>query len=297
MTEGENTMADNGGQWIGQELAGAASEVRIGSVPMESIMAGGRRMRQRRRSAIGAVALASAVVLGGGVAAGLDGRPAAHPVQASAPLSLVDAGAGSVAPVAKDPLQPVRVVIGQGTVDGKEWKLWEALWPLAPQDRAYDQAVALWQERSAVDPSLPKPTPAYVQQYWQPKDDVVNVYATLDGVRQKYDTEGSTPARAGFDPRMAKVFGGGVMGPSNKSGTPGPLPLRLAVLSLGPDVAKTVVTWADGTVTEPQAVTVGDSPTRRVVVAERPGVKALSWKFFDNDGKELPENTQTMFTE
>lgn len=285
--------------WVGSELEGAATGVRIGPVPVERIEAAGRRIRRRRRTAVGALALASAVVLGGGVAAGLHATPAgARTGKAVGPAAGASASASASVPaVGRDPFTPVRVVIGQGTVDGKEWKLWEALWPLAPQDRAYQQALAVWQERSAVDPSLTRPTEDYVRQYWQPTEDVVNTYATLDGVRQKYDDQGSYPAPGRLDPQMADTFAGGVLGPRDKDSTPGPLPIRLAVLSLGPDVGKVVVTWTDGTTLEPEAVTVGDSPYRRLVVAEQPGKKVASWRFYGKDGRTLPDAGMRLLAE
>ncbi len=300
MTAGGNGIPGAGGDLsVELGLAAAAADVRIGSVPVEGIVAGGRRIRRRRRTLVGALTLASVVALGSGTAAGLHGFAGNdRTVQALVPPGGGTGGGTGGAPAltpgdapaaARDPFTPVRVEIGHGTVDGKEWKLWEALWPLAPKERAYEQAVAVWQERHAVDPSIEKPTEAYVQQYWQPNEDVVNEYVTFDGVRQKYDTQGSYPAPGHLDPRMANTFGGGILGPSDKSGTPGPLPIRLAVMSLGPDVGKVVVTWSDGSVVEPQLVTVGDSPYHRLVVAEQPGKKVVSWQFWDKNGAKLPD--------
>ncbi|MEU3495843.1 hypothetical protein ABZ747_20415 [Kitasatospora cineracea] len=305
MTTGDSGARGNGEMWVELGLAGAAAEVRIGSVPVAGIEAGGRRIRRRRRTAVGALALASVVVLGGGTAAGLHAGPAGTgtaraigPAGGGTGGSLVGAGddgtPASPSAAARDPFAPVRVVIGQGVVDGKEWKLWEALWPVAPQERAYEQAVAVWQERSAVDPSLDKPTEAYVQQYWQPNEDVVDTYATLDGVRQKYDEQGGYPAPGHLEPWMATTFSGGLMGPRAKDDHPGPLPVTLAVMAFGPDIAKVVVTWSDGSVVEPQLVTVGDSPYRRIVVPEQAGKRVVSWQFFDKSGAEVPNAGEEM---
>ncbi|OKJ00958.1 hypothetical protein AMK19_29675 [Kitasatospora sp. CB01950] len=291
-------------------LAAAAADVKIGSVPVEGILVGGRRIRNRRRTVVGALTLASVVALGSGTVAGLNGfagnGPTAQALQAGdggfLPLvpgaeASADPGAAATKTGARDPLKPVRVMIGHGTADGKQWQLWEALWPLAPKEQAYAQAVAVWEERHAVDPSLEKPTEAYVQQFWQPTEDVVNTYATLDGARQKYDTQGGYPAPGHLDPRMADTFSGGVLGPSAKSGTSGPLPIRLAVLAIGPDVGKVVVDWSDGGVAEPTPVVVEDSPYRMVVVPERPGLKVGSWRFFDKNGVELPNAGTRLLSE
>ncbi|MFJ3216748.1 hypothetical protein ACIPLC_12590 [Kitasatospora sp. NPDC086801] len=308
-TVGMGAAGEDGDVWVGLGLAEAAAGAKIGPAPMTDILAGGRRIRRRRRSVVGALALASVVVLGGGAMAGLHGSPAGgDTVQALVPANGAPGGGTGGGPAAqptgapsaaaeRDPFTPVRVVIGQGVVDGKEWKLWEALWPAAPTERAYEQAVAVWQERSAVDPSIDKPTEDYVRQYQKPTEDVVNDYVTLDGVRQKHDEAGSYPAPGTLDPRMADTFGGGIMGPRDKAGTPGPLPIKLAVMSLGPEVGKVVVTWTDGTVLEPQLVTVGDSPYRRLVVAQQPDKKVKSWQFFNKEGAKLPDAGTKLLTE
>ncbi|MFJ9605141.1 hypothetical protein ACIRS1_02140 [Kitasatospora sp. NPDC101176] len=303
---GAGTAADGTDAWVGRGLADAATGARIGSVPLPDIMAGGRRIRRRRRTMVGALALAATVALAGGVTATL------HPGPGGAPQPLVAANSGpatgtgaapdtdrapTTAPAAKDPFTPVRVVIGQGTVDGKEWKLWQAVWPAAPKERAYEQALAVWQERNAVDPTVEKPTTDFVQHYWSTTEDVVNTYATLDGVRQKYDSQGSFPDAAHFDPRDGDYIGGGVIGPRSKDGTPGPLPIRLASVTAGPDVGRIVVTWTDGTVLEPQLVPVGDTPYRHVVVPEQPGRKVQSWQFFAKDGTRIPDSGLKLLTE
>ncbi|BAJ31132.1 MULTISPECIES: hypothetical protein [Kitasatospora] len=302
---GEGTRGD-GAMWVELGLAGAAAEVAVGPVPVDGIVAGGRRIRRRRRTAVGALALAAVTVLGGGAAAGLPGAPGGAgtareigPAALGGPASPSGpASAPASAPTAvRDPLTPVRVLIGQGVVDGREWQLWEALWPLAPQERAYEQALAVWQERHAVDPGLEAPTEAYVRQYWQPGEDVVNTYATLDGVRQKDDEQGGYPAPGHLEPWMADTFSGGLLAARDKDFRPGPLPVTLAVLALGPGIDKTVVTWTDGTVSELRPVTVGDSPYRRLVVAERPGVKVASWGFYDRSGAALPNAGEKMLTE
>ncbi|MFG2824728.1 hypothetical protein ACGFX4_35520 [Kitasatospora sp. NPDC048365] len=299
---GNGVTAGDGDLWIGRELAKAAAEVTVGPVPVEGITAGGRRIRNRRRTVIGALALASVVVLGSATAEGLYGSPGGR---GGAPALAPAAGRTGGSPsqpsqpsqADRDPLAPVRVMIGLGTVEGKEWKVWAALWPVAPPERAYEQAVALWQDRSAVDPSLAKPTEDFVRQYWQPTEDLVNTYVTLDGVRRPHDTQSSYPAPGYLDPRTADTFSGTVLGSQDKSGTPGPLPIRLAVMAVGPGIGNVAVTWTDGTVTEPPLVTIGESPYRRLVVAEQPGKKVASWRFFDRHGTELPDTGEHMLTD
>ncbi|WP_406193112.1 hypothetical protein OH807_02170 [Kitasatospora sp. NBC_01560] len=298
---GTGAVDEDASVWVGLGLAEAAAGARVGPVPVPEIMAGGRRLRRRRRTLVGAVALASAVVLAGGVTAGLRALPggdgsvqvvaAAGP--GSGPASGATSGASASAaasPAVRDPFTPVRTVLARGTVDGKEWKVWAALWPLAPKERAFEQARAVWQERSAVDPELAEPTAEYVQRYWQPDEDIVNVYFTVDGVRLGHDSEAAAPAPDRLPPGSdgQTTFGGGLLGHRGKDDTVAPF--DVAVLALGPNVAKVVVTWTDGTTTEPTPVTVGDSPIRRLALARPDGKHAKSWQFFDANGGKLPDD-------
>ncbi|MEU1282702.1 hypothetical protein [Kitasatospora sp. NPDC005856] len=291
--------------WVGLGLAEAAAGARIGPVPVADIVAGGRRLRHRRRTVVGTVALAAVVALSGGALAQLRPNPSpAHgigpaeigAVLAPAATAAPTAPATSTAPVVRDPLTPTRVLLGEGrTPDGKHWQLWEALWPVAPRERAFEQATAVWEERSRYDSAVAKPTPEYVQRYWQPDCDVTNVYFTLDGERLSHDSEGAQPAPGTVDPRRRTEFGGGLVGHRGKGDTVAPLDVVL--LSLGPDVGRVVVTWMDGSTTEPPSVTVADSPIREMVVA-RPGtMRAKSWQFFDKDGNRLPDADAKYLTE
>ncbi|MFE3498843.1 hypothetical protein [Kitasatospora sp. NPDC059160] len=289
--------------WVGLGLAEAASTARIGPVPVADIVAGGRRIRRRRRTAVGAVALASAVLLAGGAISQLRPAPAA-----SQPLVAAGTGHGSgtggpptptagtpTTPSARDPFTPLRVVLGQGTTaDGKEWKLWQAVWPTAPRDRAYEQALAVWQERSPYDSAVGKPTPEYVDQYYDAGSDVINTYFTVDGVRQSHDSEGITPAPGKLDPRSGAYIAGGLQGARGKGDTVAPG--EIVALSLGPDIARVKVTWTDGSVTEPTIVTVGDLPLRQAVVARPAGKTAKLWEFFDRNGAKLPDSGSQFLT-
>ncbi|MFJ4680186.1 hypothetical protein [Kitasatospora sp. NPDC088783] len=87
-----------------------------------------------------------------------------------------------------------------------------------------------------------------------------------------------------------------MMAARTKGDHPGPLPVALAVMAFGPDIAKVVVTWDDGTASEPPLVTVGDSPYRRTVVPEQGGKRAVSWQFFDRSGTEVPNAGEDMLS-
>ncbi|MBD0696134.1 hypothetical protein BG452_23215 [Streptomyces sp. CBMA123] len=289
--------------WVGLGLAEAASTARIGPVPVVDIMAGGRRIRRRRRTVVGALALASAVVLAGGAISELRPVPTA-----SQPLVAAGTGHGAgtggpptatpgatTTPAPRDPFTPVRVVVGQGTTpDGKQWKLWRAVWPTAPKDRAYEQALAMWQERSPYDSALTKPTKEFVDQYYDADSDIANTYFTVDGVRLSHDSEGTTPAPGKLDPREGAYISGGLLGARGKDDTVAPG--EIIGLSLGPDIARVKVTWTDGTTTEPQIVTVADSPLRSVVLARPEGKTAKLWEYFDKAGTKLPDSGEQFLT-
>ncbi|MFD5461611.1 hypothetical protein ACFWIQ_02125 [Kitasatospora sp. NPDC127059] len=289
--------------WVGLGLAEAASTARIGPVPVADIMAGGRRIRRRRRTVVGALALASAVVLAGGALSEL------HPVPtASQPLVAAGTGHGAgtggppsatpgaaATPAARDPFTPVRVVVGEGTTpDGKQWKLWRAVWPTAPKDRAFEQALAVWQERSPYDSALTKPTKEFVDQYYDPKSDIANTYFTVDGIRLSHDSTGTTPSPGELDPRERTSIAGGLLGARGKGDTVAPG--EIIGLTLGPDIARVKVTWTDGSTTEPQIVTVADSPLREAVVARPEGKTAKLWEYFDKAGAKVPDSGEQFLT-
>ncbi|MFE2410775.1 hypothetical protein ACFXDE_20775 [Kitasatospora sp. NPDC059408] len=295
---GNEGFEGNGGDgqdlWVGLELADAAAGAAVGPVPVDRIVAGGRRIRRRRRAVVGAVALTAVVVLGGGAFAGLGGRTAggttigaAGGAPLSAPTPAATSGSTpSVSTAARDPLSPLRVVLAEGTANGKEWKVWAALWTLAPKEEAFRQAQAIAAERRAVDPEVPEPTEAYVRQYWQPHDDVVNLYFTVGGVRLPHDQVFTTRSATQAPPPGGEALTGTSLGHWGKDDTAAPA--DVAVVSVAPDVARVAVTWADGTTTEPPLVTVADSPIRWVAVPRKAGTRAETWRQFGRDGAELP---------
>ncbi|MER7582419.1 hypothetical protein [Kitasatospora sp. NPDC097691] len=287
--------------WIGLGMAEAAAGAKVGPAPVADILAGGRRLRHRRRAVVGVVALASVLALTGGALAELRPDPAVagRLAAAGSGTAAVEPApaptAGAPTPGVRDPFTPVRVRIGQGVANGRTWELWQALWPTAPKERAYEQALAVWQERAPFDSAVSKPTTDFVAHYWDPDSDVVDTYLVVDGVRLPHDSQGTTPSPGKLDPRAATDVGGGLVGRSSKDGIVPPVDVVL--ISVGPDVGRVVVTWTDGTTTEPQPVTVGDSPTRRLAVA-RPGtLRATSWQFFDRNGNRIPDGGAAYLTE
>ncbi|MFE4975272.1 hypothetical protein ACFRAR_24600 [Kitasatospora sp. NPDC056651] len=295
-----NPAGEGREEWLGLGLSEAAAGARIGPAPVADIVAGGRRLRRRRRSVVGAAALAAVVALAGGAVAQLRPGPASTqrigPAQVGAVPSPTAASATSATPAVRDPLTPTRTLLNQGvTADGKQWQLWHALWPLAPKERAFEQATAVRAERSRYDANVAMVTEEYVRQYWQPDSDVVDVYFTVDGVRIGHDYEGTRPAPGKVDPLRRTEFGGGLIGRSGKDGIVPPVDLVL--IELWPDVGRVAVTWEDGTTTEPQVVTVADSPIREMAVA-RPGtMRAKSWQFYDKDGNRLQDSDAKYLTE
>ncbi|MER7846361.1 hypothetical protein ABTZ03_20675 [Kitasatospora sp. NPDC096077] len=284
--------------WVGLGLAEAASTARIGPAPVADILAGGRRIRRRRRSVVGALALASVLVLAGGAITELRPEPTAgHPlVPAGSGLGSGTGGPPSAAatPAVRDPLTPVRVPLEQGTTaDGKLWILWQALWPAAPKERAYAQALAVWQDRSPFDQTLTRPTEDFVNRYYDPDVDVTNTYFTLDGERLGHDAEGTAPSPGKLDPRNGAYLSGGAPGHRGKGDTVAPA--DVVTLAVGPDIARVKVTWTDGTVTEPPLVSVGDSPLRHVTVARPEGKKAKLWEYLDRNDVQLPDSGEQFF--
>ncbi|MFD0277780.1 hypothetical protein ACFVHB_28260 [Kitasatospora sp. NPDC127111] len=280
-------------------LGELAESAEFGPAPYDRLIAGGRRrLRRRRLLTTGAVAVLVAAAVGGGTAlGGLGGGraggtavaagPAATGSVPAASTSAASAVATATAAVpARDPFTPVRVMVGHGTANGKEWQAWAALWPAADKEQAFRQAQLEWEDRHAAIPQLPPPTEADALRRWKASVDHVNLYLTVDGKRQVSDTAHDTPAPSapgagsltgGVSPQGALLgFKGGEMGSS-----------PVLVAGVRPDVVRAVATWADGSTTEGTSVAAGDSPVRWIAIAKKPGVEAEKITFYGADGAVL----------
>ncbi|MBO1420021.1 hypothetical protein, partial [Streptomyces sp. FH025] len=174
-----------------------------------------------------------------------------------------------------------------GTANGRTWQAWAALWPAAPtKEDAHRQAQLMWEDRHAAIPQLPKPIDTEIDRGWRPDMDEVNLYLTLDGKRQVDDSVHQTGVLGASDDTPSGAFtsvGGTMLG--FKGGEMGASPV--VIQGVTPKVAKVVVTWETGGTTEAVPVTVGDSSTRWVAVAKKPGSDAKSFVFYGADGTVL----------
>ncbi|MEV7773043.1 hypothetical protein [Kitasatospora sp. NPDC086791] len=287
--------------WALGELAGG---VDTGTVPYDRLVTGGRRrLRRRRLLTAGTAVVLAAAVVGGGALLGERGRQAVSSV-AAASASVSASGAVSASgsapssagatPTARvrDPFTPVRVKVGEGTVNGRRWQAWAALWPAAPtKEDAYRQEELRWEDRHAAIPQLPKMTDGEVDRQWRADLDAVNLYLTLDGTRQVDDTVHQTvvPGGPGSGSLPGSSFSGGGTVLGLKGAEAGGSPVLIA--GVKPEVAKVVVTWETGGSTEAVPVTVGDSPTRWFAVAKKPGSDARTLTLYAADGSVLGTDT------
>ncbi|MFE2723240.1 hypothetical protein [Kitasatospora sp. NPDC059327] len=308
-------MSMGDGQHLSEEEAAAvrgltdlAEAAELRPAPYELLVTGGRRrlLRRRRLSTAGAAAVLLAVVVGGGTALGGIGRdtagapaaaalPAAVPGSASVSPSGSATAATTATPTAagRDPFTPVRVAVGKGTADGKEWQAWAALWPAGTKEQALQQAERMWAERHAAIPQLPKPVEADVLRSWRAGRDLVNLYLTVDGRRQVDDSvhESAVPSAPGpLSTGRDAGLEGTLLG--FKGGEMHASPVLLAAVA--PDVARVVVTWDDGSTTEPVPVGVGDSPVRWFGVAKKAGGNARSITLLGQDGGVLATDRNWM---
>ncbi|MFJ7279556.1 hypothetical protein [Kitasatospora sp. NPDC098663] len=279
------------------ELAGS---VEIGAVPYDRLVAGGRRrLRRRRLLTSGAVAVMVAAAVVGGTALGGLGRGPGDAADAGAvvadarTVTTAEAAAGTAGTAAtptapaRDPFTPVRVVVGQGTTNGRQWQAWAAFWPAAAtKEDALRQARLIWEDRHAAIPQLPETTRADIDRSWRPDVDLVNLYATVDGQRQIDDAMHDTPVPGTPDGAAIDraTSGGGTM-LGFKGGELGASPVVIA--GVRPQVAKVVVTWDTGGVSESVPVALGDSPTRWYAIAKKPGAQARTFTYYAADGAVL----------
>ncbi|MFF3600131.1 hypothetical protein [Kitasatospora indigofera] len=300
---------DAGEPLVARELAGLAEGLEIGPVPYERVLAGGRARRRRRGLVTAAAtALATAVVIGAGAVVAATGHGTGAPVAAAAagagtpaasPSAATTApvapAATTAAPAGRDPLTPVRAVVGQGrTPDGREWQAWVAIWPaVADREQARAQLDRIWEERHLVIPGLPREDDGYAEQRLRSGKDWANLYLTVDGRRAVDDTfHDVPPPAAGPPPATDRTRGpdGALLG--FKGGELGHTPVLIA--SVGPDVASVRVAWSDGTTTEVAPVTVAGSAPRWFAVPRKPGAAADSIKLYGADGALLHTSTDWM---
>ncbi|MFE7561733.1 hypothetical protein [Kitasatospora sp. NPDC057500] len=281
-----DTAVEEGGE-VALALAGLARTLEAGPAPYAAVLAGGRRRVVRRRASLsGALALALVAALGGvaavnggvggGAGASTDGATAV--VVSSAASAVLVPGAAPVAQDPRDPLDPVRTRVLAGTVDGRPWSVWAALWPAPGMERMHEQARLIWAEDASAGSTWPAPTKEYIDQYGRPDADRVVFYYVLDGTRL------ATPAQAlltppgsapGFVDAPDEPFSKVWLGRQSKNGEADPLfhvPKAQAGL-VRPDAARAEVRWSDGVTAEPGVLAFGDSGARWIAVAKR-GVPA-----------------------
>ncbi|GAA3041732.1 hypothetical protein GCM10020229_61120 [Kitasatospora albolonga] len=257
-------------------LTELAAAVHPGPVPAAAVLAGGRRRLRRRRAALtGAAALAMAAVVGGAAVLTAP-RTVAPAGTTSAPSSYAPAPA-------RDPFAPVRVLLAEGIGGGgggaRSWQAWAALWPQAPKTDALRQYRAIWEDQGRpARPGAAEPDAAFVEEHWRPGTDVLNLYLTVDGRRQAEDIRLSLPAPGG-------PAGQGET-PTGELGSITDGPVLLALLPVGPEVAKVTAGTPGATGWEVQPLTVGDSPIRWVAAVKLPG-KPLTLRTWDTAGTLL----------
>ncbi|WP_030241131.1 hypothetical protein [Streptomyces sp. NRRL S-350] len=296
--------------WALGELAGS---VETGPVPYDRLVAGGRRrLRRRRLLTAGAAAVLVAAVLGAGAALGERGRQAVSTAAvaasagtaASASASAVSSASASAAAAAsgpasvaaatsapaRDPLDPVRVKVGEGTANGHTWQAWTALWPAAQtKESALEQARLIQAERHAANPDVRPVTQADVDRNFDRLLDAANLYYTVDGKRQAEDSVQPVSAPGEYP----AAVGGASLGLEHgaSSGLP-----PVVIEGVRPEVAKIVVEWRTGGSTEAVPVPVGDSPWRWYAVLAKPGTDARAVTSYAADGSVLGTDTRWLRT-
>ncbi|MEV7021589.1 hypothetical protein [Kitasatospora sp. NPDC093558] len=307
MSTGEPTVDETAAARRLGELAGS---VEIGPAPYDRLVAGGRRrLRRRRLLGTGAAAVVVAVAVGGVTALGgfgASGRGAGDPAfTVAAPPSATASATAPATPTAttpatptapaRDPFTPIRTMVGHGTVGGKEWQAWAALWPAtATKQDARRQAELMYEDRHAAIPQLPKPVDADTDRSWQTGLDLVNLYLTVDGKRQVDDSVHDAPAPGILGATAPAVdhhpvsASGTMLG--FKGGEMGAAPVVIAEVRR--DVAKVVITWDDGSTSEAVPTVVGDSPTHWYAIAKKPGAEVDTYKYLGADGSVLGSDAQ-----
>ncbi|MET8543777.1 hypothetical protein ABZW03_24455 [Kitasatospora sp. NPDC004799] len=266
------------------ELAGS---VDTGAVPYDRLVAGGRRRLRRRRLLTAGVAAALVAGVAGGTAVlGEFGRHAVSTVavasasvsiSASASVAAPAAPGGTSAPAAaRDPFDPTRVKVAEGTANGRSWQAWAALWPVAPtKEGAVRQEQLIRAERYAANPAVKPVVPVDVERNWDPRTDWVNYYFTVDGKRQVDDSLHAVSAPGGYP----GAVGGASLGLQHDAGVP-----PVVIEGTNAQVVRVVVAWRTGGTTEAVPVAVGDSPFRYFGLVAKPGSDAATVTYYAADG-------------
>ncbi|MFB7128136.1 MULTISPECIES: hypothetical protein [Streptomycetaceae] len=261
------------------ELAGS---VETGTVPYDRLVAGGRRRLRRRRLLTAGVAAALVAGIAGGTAVlGERGRQAVSTVVAASATDVaVPGSAGGTAtpkaPGARDPFNPTRVKVGEGTANGHAWEAWVALWPTSPtKEGALKQAQLIRAERYAVNPDVKPVRQSDVDSNWDAGIDEVNYYYTVDGKRQADDSVHAVSSPGGYP----AAVGGASLGLKHATGIP-----PVVIEGVRAEVAKVAVDWKTGGTTEAVPVAVGDSPFRYYGVVAKPGTDAAKITQYAADG-------------
>ncbi|MFE4971072.1 hypothetical protein ACFRAR_03005 [Kitasatospora sp. NPDC056651] len=276
------TEEEAAASWRLSELAGS---VDAGAVPYDRLVAGGRRRLWRRRVLTAGMAAALVVGVAGGAAVlGERGRQAVSTVvAASASASASPSTSGVAAPASRpsasatrDPFNPVRVKVAEGTASGHTWQAWAALWPAtSTKEDLARQFQLIRAERYAANPDVKPVTQESIDINWSPNIDRVNYYYTVDGKRQADDALPAVSA-PGSSPYGV---GAASLGLEHQSDVP-----PVVVVGVQAEVAKVVVAWKTGGTTEAVPVAVGDSPFRYFAVGAKPGTDAATVTYYAADG-------------
>ncbi|MEU6231480.1 hypothetical protein [Kitasatospora sp. NPDC047058] len=193
------------------------------------------------------------------------------------------------------------MLVAQGQAGGTTWQARAQLWP---HPETMGQALAQQEKWPAKqrNTELASPSPGHpmadrspaerLRLIYPPGTDTVRVFLTVAGT----ETESSASRVPSPDGRPPGPTGGGagrslegsLLGV--KGGGAGGVPVLVA--PVGPDVARVVAAWSDGTSTEAVPVVLGDSPMRWIGLPGKPGVQATSVRLLGAGGAVLATDTQ-----
>ncbi|ARF79292.1 hypothetical protein ACIG0C_02270 [Kitasatospora aureofaciens] len=262
-------------------LTGGAGAVLVVAVAGAGTAIGGYG-REAGGASVAAVSSAAALVPGRSSVSGTPSAsafpsPVASPSPVVAPAATATPAAiPTVTPTAsaassrtpRDPFTPVRAKIGEGAVNGHTMEVWVALWPAArTAEDGLKQGELIWTERRAADPTLPADPAESGNPVWDLQADRVDVYLVADGKRQPGDFVDATTAPGG----TAKDDTGPTKGVMLNRVTGEASRPDMVAVSVGPEVARVVVSWKTGGSVAAVPVAVGDSPVHWYAVVRRLG--------------------------